>query len=57
LNRHQAECAALLTAIHKIAHGCRDLPAKGAVSFEDDTDRNNQGARFFVSVSVLHQSS
>jgi hypothetical protein len=38
LNRHQAEFVALLAAVHKIAHGCRDLPVKGAAIFEDDTD-------------------
>lgn len=54
---HQAEFVALLAAIHKIAHGCHDLQVKGAVYFEDDTDRNNHGAKFLISVSVQHQAS
>jgi hypothetical protein len=57
LNRYQAEFVALLTALHKIAHGSHDLPAKDVVFFEDGTDRNNLGAKFFIFVSVLHQSS
>jgi hypothetical protein len=57
LNRHQAEFLALLAAVHKIASGFRDLPVKGAAFCEDDTDRNNHGTKFFISVSVWHQLS
>jgi hypothetical protein len=57
LEQTSGKSVALLAAFHEIAHGCRDLPVKGAVFFEDDTDRNNHGAKFFLSMSVLHQSS
>jgi len=57
LNRHQAEFVALLAAVRKIAHGCRALPVKCVAFFEDDTHRNNLCAKFFIFLSVMHQSS
>jgi hypothetical protein len=47
----------MVTASHKIVLGSHDLPMKDAVLFRGDMNRNHHGAKFSISVSVLHWSS